>query len=162
MIATSRTAMSEAFHIVARLDPITILIATGLRRSELPALRWDDYDDGAGTVAVTGKVVRVAGKGPMRIDKTKTAAGRRTIPLRRFAVETLTARRGQPYLGRHLRNRQPVTDDGQHGLIPLPGHGQLPHPGSVKHQPKHCQVSTEAEMSRISQGHTSVSVIYGR
>jgi hypothetical protein len=66
MIATSRTAMSEAFHIVARLDPITILIATGLRRSELLALRWDDYDDGAGTITVTGKVVRVAGKGLMR------------------------------------------------------------------------------------------------
>jgi len=30
---------------------------------------------------------------------TKTAAGRRTIPLPRFAVETLTARRRQPYLG---------------------------------------------------------------
>jgi integrase len=30
--------MSEAFHIVARLDPITILLATGLRRSELLAL----------------------------------------------------------------------------------------------------------------------------
>jgi integrase len=56
--------MSEAFHIVARLDPITILIATGLRRSELLALRWDDDDDGAGTITVTGKVVRAAGKGP--------------------------------------------------------------------------------------------------
>jgi len=93
MIATSRTAMSEAFHIVARLDPITILIATGLLRSELLALRWDDYDDGARTIVVTGKVVRVAGRGLMRIDETKTAAGRRTIPLPRFAVETLTARR---------------------------------------------------------------------
>jgi len=99
MIATSRTAMSEAFHIVARLDPITIPIATGLRRSELLALRWDDYDDGAGTITVTGKVVRVAGKDLMRIDETKTVAGRRTIPLPRFAVKTLTARRGQPYLG---------------------------------------------------------------
>jgi integrase len=33
------------------------------------------------------------------VDETKTAAGRRTIPLPRFAVETLMARRGQPYLG---------------------------------------------------------------
>jgi integrase len=81
------------------LDPITFLIATGLRRSELLALRWDDFDDGAGTITVTGKVVRVAGKGLMRIDETRTAAGRRTIPLPRFAVETVTARRGQPYLG---------------------------------------------------------------
>jgi hypothetical protein len=33
------------------------------------------------------------------VDETKTAAGRHTIPLPRFAVETLMARRGQPYLG---------------------------------------------------------------
>jgi integrase len=33
----------------------------------------------------------------MRVDETKTAPGGRTIPLPRFAVETLTARRGQHY-----------------------------------------------------------------
>lgn len=41
-----------------------------------------------------------------------------------------------PDLARHLRNRQPVTDDGQHRLIPLLGHADLPHKGSVKNQPK--------------------------
>ncbi len=68
------------------VDPITLLIATGLRRSELLALRWSDFDQTAGTIAVAGKVVREAGKGLVRVDETKTAAGRRTIPLPAFAV----------------------------------------------------------------------------
>ena len=37
----------------------------------------------------------------MRDDETKTAAGRRTIALPRFAIETLAARRRLPYLGEH-------------------------------------------------------------
>jgi integrase len=82
-------------------DPFTVLIATGLRRGELLALRWSDYDEPAGTLTVCGKVVRVTGKGLMRADETKTAAGRRTIALPRFAVETLAARPRLPYLGEH-------------------------------------------------------------
>jgi integrase len=50
-------------------------------------------------LTITGKVIRAAGKGLMRIDETKTAAGRRTLPLPSFAVIVLTARRGRPYLG---------------------------------------------------------------
>jgi integrase len=80
-------------------DPITLLIATGLRRSELLGLRWSDYDDDARTITITGKIVRVPGKGLVRVDETKTAAGRRTIPLPKFAVETLQSRRALPYLG---------------------------------------------------------------
>jgi integrase len=79
------------------VDPITLLIATGLRRSELLALRWSDFDANAGTVTVTGKLVRVTGKGLARMDETKTAAGRRTLPLPRFAVHMLRARRAVPY-----------------------------------------------------------------
>jgi integrase len=82
-------------------DPFTLLIATGLRRGELLALRWTDYDEAAGTLAVCGKVVRVTGKGLVRDDATKTAAGRRTIALPRFAIEMLAARRSLPYLGQH-------------------------------------------------------------
>ena len=81
------------------VDPITLLIATGLRRSELLALRWSDFDAEAGTVAVTGKVVRQRGVGLVRVDETKTAAGRRSIPLPSFAVATLTKRRKTPFLG---------------------------------------------------------------
>jgi integrase len=62
-------------------------------------LRWVDYDGEACTVTVTGKVIRVAGEGLRRVDETKSAAGRRTVPLPRFAVEMLRKRRGLPYLG---------------------------------------------------------------
>ncbi len=82
-------------------DPFTILIATGLGRGELLALRWSDYDESAGTLAVCGKVVRVNGKRLVRDDETKTAAGRRTFALPRFAIEMLAARRELPYLGEH-------------------------------------------------------------
>ena len=81
------------------VDPITLLIATGLRRSELLALRWIDFDAEAGIVAVTGKVVRQRGVGLVRVDETKTAAGRRSIHLPSFAVATLTKRRKTPFLG---------------------------------------------------------------
>ena len=81
------------------VDPITLLIATGLRRSELLVQRWSDFDVEAGTVAVTGKVVRQRGVGLVRVDETKTAAGRRSIPLPSFAVATLTERRKTPFLG---------------------------------------------------------------
>ena len=43
--------------------------------------------------------MRVAGEGLQSIPVTKSAAGRRTLPLPRFAVEMLAARREMPYLG---------------------------------------------------------------
>jgi integrase len=81
------------------VDPITILIATGVRRSELLALRWQDFDEAAGTLAVAGKVVRATGEGLQRIDDTKTDAGKRTMLLPRFAVSALIARRNLPVIG---------------------------------------------------------------
>ena len=44
-------------------------------------------------------MVRQSGKGLRRVDETKTAAGRRTIPLPSFAVAMLTERRKLPFLG---------------------------------------------------------------
>jgi integrase len=61
-----------------------------------------DFDEDAGTLTVSGKVVRVAGKGLERIDDTKTDAGKRTIPLPRFAIDALVKRRDLPYLGEHM------------------------------------------------------------
>jgi integrase len=81
------------------VDPFTLFIATGLRRGELLGLRWSDFNEVAGTLAVTGKVVRATGEGLNRVDKTKTAAGHRTVALPRFAVEMLRQRRSVPYLG---------------------------------------------------------------
>jgi integrase len=81
------------------VDPITILIATGVRRSELLALTWTNFDEDASTLTVTGKVVRATGDGLQRIDDTKTDAGTRTISLPRFAVSALIERRSLPFLG---------------------------------------------------------------
>jgi integrase len=80
-------------------DPIVMLIATGLRRSELLGLRWSDIDIRTGTISVNGKLVRVSGEGLKWIQVTKSAAGLRTLQLPRFAVDMLEARRGVPYLG---------------------------------------------------------------
>jgi len=82
------------------VDPIIIFMATGLRISELLGLRWTDFDETAATATITGKLVRAAGKGLVRVDdETKSDAGRRTIPLPKFAVQILSQRRGRPYLG---------------------------------------------------------------
>jgi integrase len=80
-------------------DPITVLIGTGVRRSELLAARWPDFDADAATLAVTGKLVRVAGQPLERIELTKTKSSRRVVPLPKFVVDTLTARRGRPFIG---------------------------------------------------------------
>jgi integrase len=57
------------------VDPFTLFIATGLRRCELLALRWSDFDETAETLAITGKVVRITGQRLIRVDETKTTAG---------------------------------------------------------------------------------------
>lgn len=83
------------------VDPITLYIATGFRRSELLALRWTDFDQDAGTLTVTGKLIRATGYGLQRIDEAKTAAGMRTVPLPKFAVDMLNNRLGRELHGEH-------------------------------------------------------------
>jgi integrase len=83
------------------VGPFTLFIATGLRRGELLGLRWSDFDETEGTIAVTGKVERIAGKGLIRVEVTKTAAGRRRLALPSFAVDALRQRRSLPFLGEH-------------------------------------------------------------
>lgn len=81
------------------VDPITLFIATGQRRSELLGELWTDFDEDTGTIAVTGKIVRAKGKGLVRIEDTKSDAGQRTLPLPRFAIDMLRERRNLPFLG---------------------------------------------------------------
>ena len=82
------------------VDPITIFIATGLRISELLGLRWSDFDEPAAALSINGKLVRAAGRGLVHVDdETKTAAGRRTVALPKFAVDVLIQRRSRPFLG---------------------------------------------------------------
>jgi integrase len=68
------------------VDPVTVLIATGLRRSELLALRWSDFDEQTGRLTVAGKVVRAAGTGLVRLDDTKSDAGHRTVAREMLSV----------------------------------------------------------------------------
>lgn len=77
------------------IDPILVFIATGFRRSELLALRWEDYNDVTGEMTSAGKVVRVAGEGLKRFDKGKTATSARTVQLPGFAIAALRDRRAQ-------------------------------------------------------------------
>jgi integrase len=81
------------------VDPITLFIATGTRRSELLGELWTDFNEQAGTIAVTGKIVRVKGEGLVRIDDTKSDAGKRILPLPRFAIDMLRERRNRPFVG---------------------------------------------------------------
>jgi integrase len=81
------------------VDPIVVFMATGMRVSELLALRWEDYDADAGTLAVSGKVARANGQGLCRFAEPKSEAGLRTNPLPRFAIEVLDARRSRPFMG---------------------------------------------------------------
>jgi integrase len=81
------------------VDPVTLLAATGLRRSELLALRWSDYNEVEGTITVAGKITRIQGEGLKRLDKAKTDSSERTVPLPTFAVTALTERRGRDFWG---------------------------------------------------------------
>jgi integrase len=74
-------------------DPVILLAGTGLRRSELLAVRWEDLDLDDRLLAVTGSVVRVKGQGLIRQDHTKGGEVR-TIPLPQFAVDALRRRKG--------------------------------------------------------------------
>ncbi len=60
-----------------------------------------DFEE-ACSLAVTGKIIRVFGEGLQRVDETKSAAGRRTVPLPQFAAAMLRDRRALPYLGEQV------------------------------------------------------------
>jgi integrase len=74
-------------------DPIIMYAGTGLRRSELLAARWEDLDLDERTVSIYFTVVRLKGKGLVRQDATKSAAGVRVLALPRFVVEALRRRK---------------------------------------------------------------------
>jgi integrase len=74
-------------------DPVIMLAATGLRRSELLALRWDDIHLDERVATVSGSVVRLKGVGHVRQDTTK-GGGARSISLPQFALDALHRRKG--------------------------------------------------------------------
>ena len=75
-------------------DPVIVLAATGVRRSELLALRWEDVDLDDRILTIGGSVVRLKGQGLVRQDTTKGGA-ERSVPLPQFAVDALHRRKGE-------------------------------------------------------------------
>lgn len=81
------------------VDAAKLMMATGLRRSELLGLRWIDFDEDAATLSVVGKLVRQHGQGLVWEEFPKSEAGLRTVPLPGYAVAVLAARRNKPFMG---------------------------------------------------------------
>jgi integrase len=75
------------------LDVVDVMLATGLRISEVLALRWGDVDLGdQPTLTVSGTLVYLKKKGLLRQPHTKTSSGFRILSLPAFAVEVLLRR----------------------------------------------------------------------
>jgi integrase len=71
-----------------RLEALYVLaLATGLRRGELLALRWDDIDLGSRQLRVRRAMQRVDGK--LHIVELKTSSARRTVVLPQLAARHL-------------------------------------------------------------------------
>jgi integrase len=83
---------SEACSQKDLADPVILLAATGLRRSELLALRWQDVDLDGRVLSINGSVVRLKGQGLVRQDTTKGGAAR-SVPLPQFAADALHRRK---------------------------------------------------------------------
>lgn len=75
------------------LDVVDVMFGTGLRISEVLALRWGDVDLGEHpTLTVSGTLVYLKSKGLFRQSHTKTSSGFRILTLPAFAVEVLLRR----------------------------------------------------------------------
>ena len=76
-------------------DPVIVLAATGLRRSELLALRWEDVDLDGRVLTAAASVVRLKGRGLVRQDRTKGGGDERSLSLPRFAADALRRRKDE-------------------------------------------------------------------
>lgn len=79
-----------------RLYPLLLLeLVTGLRRSELLALRWQDIDFTNKVLYVRGNVIETTETGVIRQEQTKTASGIRTISLQQSILDELLIHKGR-------------------------------------------------------------------
>ncbi|MDA1127251.1 MAG: site-specific integrase [Chloroflexi bacterium] len=75
-------------------DFYLLALLTGMRRSELCGLKWDNVDLVAGRLSVVSTLQRIIGKGLVE-GQPKTRRSRRSIALSPQAVDVLHAMRGQ-------------------------------------------------------------------
>ena len=73
--------------------PILLACATGARRGELLALKWENVDLEAGVICIRQALEQTTGS--LKFKTPKTTKSRRTVVLPRFAVEALTRHRGE-------------------------------------------------------------------
>ncbi len=71
---------------------IELALTTGMRRGEICALRWSDFDEVKKTISVTHALGRE--NGSYYVKEPKTAGSQRTIPLTAFTCRVLVAIRG--------------------------------------------------------------------
>jgi integrase len=99
-VARTEAKYLSATEVVAVLDaakgqryhPVLVAIAaTGLRRGEVLALRWDRVDLDAGTLRVAATIGRTDGK--LMITEPKTTRSRRTVPISPAVVMMLKTQR---------------------------------------------------------------------
>jgi integrase len=103
------TAVLKAAE-TSRYHPALVLIAaTGLRKGEALALRWDRVDLDAGTLKVSATISRVDRK--LIITEPKTARSRRTVPMPSAVVSMLRKHRTEQKAER-LRAGNQWTDSG--------------------------------------------------
>ena len=74
------------------VDVLLVMAGTGLRVGEACALRWQDYDEKAKTITVSGTNRREKGVGIVRQGFTKSEAGARTIVVPEFVTDVLNSR----------------------------------------------------------------------
>jgi integrase len=82
-VARLLEAAQDSWHYI----PILLAVATGLRRGEILALRWEDIDLGEGILAVRRSLEQT--RQGLSFKEPKTAKGRRTVVLPGMAVDEL-------------------------------------------------------------------------
>jgi integrase len=86
-------------------DVTRLMLGTGCRIGEAMALSWDEVNLDEGTVAIRWHLVRVRGRGLVRLEGAKSDAGDRVLRLPAKALDMLVRRRVDP------RSAYPVFPD---------------------------------------------------
>ena len=104
------TAALEALRQTELYSIVSLALATGMRRGELLAVRWQDVDLNAGTVKVERSLEQTKKHG-YRFKSPKTRHGRRTISVPQTTIDVLREhRREQLELRMALGMGKPDTD----------------------------------------------------